>query len=330
MTFISAAPIVRARYDVKGRNMFFLVDSLYEWNPNNYGSAYNIGHNLDRAANSLQHIDQSVTSIRNSIWANQFFGAVRDYQVAEQRQEYAAHNTYMQKLSSFQDFMNDLMKLSEKLMEKTQIRGHLAEEFKRTGEGGFLKILGYNDFMRYLDIQTPIMFDSVENLYNDYTEFNESSDDPYSKIDYLDYTLLPQLQSISETIAENDCKLEILIDLMKSGLGITRMFAYKESLLEELGDGLEKMRSGKIELPFGLDSLDRAMENLDEEVKLLTKLLNEATEAQLIIYEDHVRIAGWASTIEFRFSSVQKSFEELFEKLKDFKRLYELHWFKNN
>jgi hypothetical protein len=310
--------------------MFYLVDALYEWDPRNIGSAYNIGHNLDRAANSLQHIDQSVTSIRNSIWANQFLGAMREYQAIGQQKEFEAQSTLVNKIQLLDELVGDLLALFEKVMEKGQIRQHLAEEFKRNGEAGFLKILGYNDFMRYLDDYAPMMTSNLESMLGDMQEFRASDDDPYAKSDYLDSSLLPQLEEISVVIADLDCKLEIMIDLMKSGLGITRMFAYKESLMEEAQDGLEKLKSGTIELPFNYEELERSLATLDEEVKLLTDLLTNASDEQLIINEDHVRIAGWAPTVEFRFDAVSKAFEDIFEKLKDFKRIYEMYWFKNN
>ena len=310
--------------------MIYLVDSLYEWDPLNVGSAYNIGHNLDRAANSLQHIDQSVTSIRNSIWANQFFGAVREYQAIGQQRDFEAQNTVIQKVQLLDELVGKLLALFEKVMEKGQIRQHLAEEFKRTGEAGFLKILGYNDFMRYLDEYAPMMTSNLESMLGDMQEFKESDDDSYAKSDYLDSSLLPQLEELSVEIADLDCKLEIMIDLMKSGLGITRMFAYKESLMEDAQDGLEKLKSEAIELPFSYERLEKSLGSLDEEVKLLTDLLTKASKEQLIINEDHVRISGWAPTVELRFDAVSKAFEDIFEKLRDFKRIYEMYWFKNN
>ena len=121
-----------------------------------------------------------------------------------------------------------------------------------------------------------------------------------------------------------------MIDLMKSGLGITRMFAYKESLMEDAQDGLEKLKSEAIELPFSYERLEKSLGSLDEEVKLLTDLLTKASKEQLIINEDHVRISGWAPTVELRFDAVSKAFEDIFEKLRDFKRIYEMYWFKNN
>jgi len=310
--------------------MIYLVDALYEWDPRNVGSAYNIGHNLDRAANSLQHIDHSVTSIRNSIWANQFFGAIREYQAIGQQREFEAQNTLIQKVQLLDELVGELLTLFEKVMQKGQIRQHLAEEFKRTGEAGFLTILGYNDFMRYLDEYAPMMTSNLESMLGDMQEFKASDDDPYAKSDYLDSFLLPQLEELSVEIADLDCKLEIMIDLMKSGLGITRMFAHKESLMEEAQDGLEKLKSGTIELPFSYERLEKLLGSLDEEVKLLTDLLTKASKEQLIINEDHVRISGWAPTVELRFDAVIKAFEDIFEKLRDFMRIYEMYWFKNN
>ena len=304
--------------------MIHLVNNMYEWDPENVGSLHNIGRNLNRTANSLDSIDHSVRSIRDQIWANQFFDMAMRYRIAESDNEREAKKLFVAKCSAVDEIIRDITLLLEKNISQASEFGELEKELSKLRGKKYLEAIGEPGFDKFLNKTAPYFTNTTVQLYERYQRILKDNQTLYVKSEEIDIVILPGLEDSAEYFSNVSFKLEVMIDLIRAGIGLARMQAHYEELLDETKIGMGKLKSKKLKLTFNLPNFVKAQDNLDKEYALLETQFKKIGTNEKFLKMEQIDLKSWTKKAEIRIESLCYAFETVFAKLDDFKRIYEI------
>ena len=304
--------------------MIHLVNNMYEWDPENGGSLHNIGRNLNRAANSLDSIDHNVRSIRDQIWAKQFFELAMRYKIAESDNEREAKKLFVAKCSAVEEIGSDLMLLMKKMVSQSSEFDELAKELSKFRGKKYLEAIGFYGFVKFVKKTAPYFTDAAEQQFERYLMMSKGNQPLYMISKEIDIVVLPGLEDLAEYYSNVSFKFEVMIDLIRAGIGLARMQAHYEELLEDTKVGMGKLKSKKIKLAFNLPNFIKAQDNLNKEYKLLETQLKKIGTNENFLKMEQIDLKSWIKKAEVRIESLCYAFETVFAKLDDFKRTYEI------
>lgn len=304
--------------------MIHLVNNMYEWDPENVGSLHNIGRNLNRTANSLDSIDHSVRSIRDQIWANQFFDMAMRYKIAESDNEREAKKLFVAKCSAVDEIIRDITLLLDKNISQSSEVIELGKELSKFRGKKYLELISFKSFLKFLDKTAPYFTDMTVQLCKRYQMISKDNQTLHMKSEEIEIVILPGLEDSAEYYSNVSFKLEVMIDLIRAGIGLSRMQAHYEELLDETKVGMGKLKSKKIKIAFNLPNFIKAQDNLNKEYKLLETQLKKIGTNQNFLEMEQIDLKSWTKKAEVRIESLCYAFETVFAKLDDFKRTYEI------
>jgi hypothetical protein len=304
--------------------MIHLVNNMYEWDPENVGSLHNIGRNLNRTANSLDSIDHNVRSIRDQIWANQFFELAMRYKIAESDNEREAKKLFVAKCSAVDEIIRDITLLLDKNISQSSEFIELGKELSKFRGKKYLELISFKSFLKFLNKTAPYFIDMTVQLCERYQMISKDNQTLHMKSEEIEIVILPGLEDSAEYYSNVSFKLEVMIDLIRAGIGLARMQAHYEELLEDTKVGMGKLKSKKIKLAFNLPNFIKAQDNLNKEYKLLETQLKKIGTNENFLKMEQIDLKSWIKKAEVRIESLCYAFETVFAKLDDFKRTYEI------
>ena len=303
--------------------MIHLVNNMYEWDPENVGSLHNIGRNLNRSADALDSIDHNVNSIRNLIWADQFFDMAMRYRIAEGDNERQAKTLFAAKCSAVGEISSDLMVLLEKVVSQSSEFAELGEELSKLRGKKYLEAIGCKVFVKFLNKTGPYFTDMTVQLYERYQRILKDDQTLYVKSEEIDIVILSGFEDSAKYFSDVSFKLEVMIGLIRAGIGLARMQAHYEELLDETKIGMGKLKSKKIKLSFNLPNFIKAQDNLNKEYALLETQFKKIGTDEKFLKMEQIDLRSWTKKVEIRIESLCYAFETVFTKLDEFKRIYE-------
>ena len=330
--------------------MFGYMESVYQMDPSNVTSDFNVAMNIQHAAQDLHSIQNDVHQIREDIWYNQLFSNigsysrsmandydygtsktvyVKDYEL-ESRVSAIENKTFIETAKSeLSANWEKLTILYQNTYSRSQELNTLLEEFKKYGVW-FLNDMGWSDFISGAKSELGSVTLKTKNLAPSLVEVLNSSLDLSGQINLVRKSVYPQFEVLAKQLADLDFKLEIANNILKACIGIKRIDKYHSDLLDDTQAARDGMTDGSLKLPFNLESLNNALAEIKSEISEMTNLAKNCKEESILITGEQEEMTAWVKKVEYRVEALQGLFVRNFERLNDLKRVYELHWFKNN
>ena len=330
--------------------MFGYMESVYQMDPSNITSDFNVAMNIQHAAQDLHAIQNDVHQIREDIWYNQFFGDIGSYsRVMANNYDYDTPKTIYVKDYELENRVSaienkkfietakselatnweKLTVLYQNTYARSQELNTLLEEFKKYGVW-FLNDMGWGDFISGAKSELASVTLKTKNLAPSLVEVINSSLDLSGQINLVRKSVYPQFEVLAKQLADLDFRLEIANNILKACIGIKRIDQHHSDLLDDTQVARDGMADGSLKLPFNLEALDKAMAGIKSEIGEMTNLAKNCKEEGILITGEQEEMTAWVKKVEFRVEALQGLFVRNFERLNDLKRVYELHWFKNN
>lgn len=316
--------------------MILLLDQLYEMNPSNVTSNYNVAMSIHRSAQDLDMIAGDVRSIRNSIWANTFLNVMNMRMTV-------AQNQYMNERISAIETRNLIGEITSELgaavsnlgslIKSAYGRGmelqRLHKEFTKIGVW-FLHDMDFESFLENTTNDYLQLREGMEPILMEMEALNEDFSLDDDTFDTIRFSIIPKLEELATGIASVDFRFEISISILKGCIGLKRIDNRYGELIAETEEVRTKLEAGEIKLPFNLDTLNRAMESSKNEVAEFREIGRRCKEEKILIYGEPEEMTAWREDLEHQASVILETYTGLMDKLVDLKRLYEAYWIKNN
>jgi len=329
--------------------MFGYMESVYQMDPSNVTSDFNVAMNIQHAAQDLHLIQNDVHQIREDIWYNQLFGNIGSYSFMTNNYDYDTPKTIYVKDYELENRVSaienkkfietakselatnweKLTVLYQNTYARSQELNTLLEEFKKYGVW-FLNDMGWGDFISGAKSELASVTLKTKNLAPSLVEVINSSLDLSGQINLVRKSVYPQFEVLAKQLADLDFRLEIANNILKACIGIKRIDQHHSDLLDDTQVARDGMADGSLKLPFNLEALDKAMAAIKSEIGEMTNLAKNCKEEGILITGEQEEMSAWVKKVEFRVEALQGLFVRNFERLNDLKRVYELHWFKNN
>jgi hypothetical protein len=312
------------------------MDQLYEMNPSNVTSNYNVAMSIHRSAQDLDMIAGDVRSIRNSIWANTFLNVMNMRMTV-------AQNQYMNERISAIETRNLIDEITSELgaavsnlgslVKSAYSRGkelqRLHKEFTKVGIW-FLSDMDFESFVEKTTNDYLELSEGMEPILNEMEAVNEEFSLDEETFDAIRSSIVPKLDELARGIASVDFRFEISVSILKGCIGLKRLDNRYGELIVETEEVRAKLEAGEIQLPFKLDTLNRAMEISKNEVAEFREIGQRCKEEQILIYGEPEEMTAWREDLEHQASVILESYTGMLDKFVELKHLYEAYWIKNN
>lgn len=330
--------------------MFGYMESVYQMDPSNVTSDFNVAMNIQHAAQDLDAIRYDVHQIREDIWYNQLFGDigyygrnmpsaydsdslqtiyVKDYELESRVSAIENKKIIETAKSELASNWEKLTILYQNTYARSQELNTLLEEFKKYGVW-FLSDMGWGDFISGAKSELASVTLKTKNLAPSLVEVINSSLDLSGQINLVRKSVYPQFEILAKQLADLDFRLEIANNILKACIGIKRIDQHHSDLLDDTQAARNGMADGSLKLPFNLESLDKGTTEIKSQIDEMVNLAKKCKEEGILITGEEEEMTAWVKKVEYRVEALQGLYVRNFERLKDLKRVYELHWFKNN
>jgi hypothetical protein len=325
--------------------MFHNVD-LYHWSPYDQVDGYSyIANDIHNAAQDLHQISNDVHGIRNAIWANNFLGFYQIYAMRAQENRMLAYEN-----QRIQDQRNSAManELAEKNRLLLQSWGQLTDLYKsvysRAKELQFIlekvkEIRGFNflnksranEYWGGLTDKFRYVNDKTEDLGAELKKIAENSGDlkaAHASAMYFEENVLPQFKNLASVLALMDFKIETINNIAKTSIDFRKLSIALDEDFEDISDEFEKLKNGSIELPFDPSRLTKAYDQLHKEIASFEEICEVAGNSRYLSDGEIEEISAWLVQVDHYIKNIYGLFDKALEKQRDFRRIYEINWFK--
>jgi hypothetical protein len=328
---------------VGGIKVFGYMESAYQMDPYNITSDYNVAMNIQHAAQDLHQISSDVHYMRQSIWTNQFLSFFTGYgygggsQVAYER-DYELENrvSKLETAKRVKESSLELLNAWTKIMDlyktaygRTKEIDVLVAELKKLGSW-FVSDMGWQDFMVHLKAELDDVGGKAKLVSERLEPIAGSGMEIFDQIEYVQEEIYPIFDDLSSQVATMDFKLEIGVNILKACIGLKRLDMRQGELFNESEKVIKDLESGKLELPFSIELLNKSLDVATAEVNEMRDLGKECKETGLLLGDEYEDMTAWVKQMEYRVQAIQEAYVENIAKLQDLKRIYEVYWFKNH
>jgi hypothetical protein len=326
-----------------GIEVFGYMESAYQMDPFNITSDYNVALNIQHAAQDLHQISSDVHSMRQSIWTNQFLSFFTGYgysggsQVAYER-DYELENrvskleTAKRVKESRLELLNawtQIMDLYKTAYGRTKEIDVLVAELKKLGSW-FVSDMGWQDLMVHVKAEIADVGGKAKLVSERLEIVAGSAMETFDQIEYVQEEVYPIFEDLSSQLATLDFKLEIGVNILKACIGLKRLDSRQGELYKESEKVIMDLESGKLELPFSVELLNKSLDVATAEVNQMRDLGKECKKTGLLLGDDYEDMTAWVKQMEFRVQAIQEAYVQNIARIQDLKRIYEIYWFKNH
>ncbi len=319
---------------LRGSAIIGYLDNLYGWDP--YTTLVTDIHS---ASQDLHRISSDVHSMRYAVWANTFLNF---YQIFRLGQQEAAAERRLAERETIQIIQGKNSELLEAWGQMAVLMGKVIErldeteffrlEVQKFNVHEFVIAMGAKEFFQYANQSVGFIISESMALGKEVEPIADSRSDLnslYSNALRIEHSVLPRLSSVAELLVDIDFKLEIYIQIQKASIDIRKMEDKQVEVLNETEVGRQNLESGKISLPFNTRLLDAGLNDLEILFKEMRDYFKQCGERKLLTSLEHEELAAWLKRVDYKIKGVYEGYQQNYERCMDFKRQYELNWFKN-
>ncbi len=316
--------------------MIGYLDTLYGWDPD---TTFMPMPGIRSASQDLQRISSDVHSMRYAVWANTFLNFYQISRLRKQEAEDERRSVEHETIQVLQDKNDELLEvwnqigvLLRKVIERLEETEFFELETQKFNADEFVIAMGAKEFIQHYNQSLQSMLSEFKSLGEEIKIIADSGSDLnslYSNALRIEHSVLPRISYVAEVLVDIDFKLEIFIQIQKASIDIKKMDDKQVEVLNETEVGRQDLESGKISLPFNTRLLDAGVNDLSILFGEMRDYFEQCGERKLLTSPEHEELAAWLKRVDYKIKGVYEGYQQNYERCMDFKRQYELNWFKN-
>jgi hypothetical protein len=325
--------------------MSFNVD-LYHWNPYNQVDGYSyLANDIHNAAQDLHQISADVHGIRNAIWTNNFLGFYQIYAMRAQENRMVAHEKQKEQERRQAEMANELVAKNRLLLDswaqltelyksvysRAKELNFISEKVNEIRGANYLKRIGAYKYAERLSNEFQYVNGKTKHLGTQLSNISTNSRDLHSSYQaamHFEENVLPEFKNLASVLALMDFKIETVINIAKTSIDFRKLSIALDEDFEDLSNEFEMLQGGKIELPFSPSRLTKVYDELRKEITDFEGVCEIAGDASYLLEGEIEEISAWLVQIDHHVRNIYQLFDLALERQRDFRRIYELNWFK--